>query len=119
MPGRLTAERVFAAARDGDKLALKAVDAEAARLALVVGSVAAILDPQLVVLGGGVGGNIDLLRPRLERRLEELSPLQPEIAAGELGQDAVVLGAIATALDTARDLAFERRAGISAAPPRS
>src|SRR4051812_37532149 len=46
MAGRLTAERVFAAARDGDERALRAVDAEAARLALVVGSVAAILDPE-------------------------------------------------------------------------
>jgi predicted NBD/HSP70 family sugar kinase len=119
MPGRLTAERVFAAARDGDERALAAVDAEAGRLALVVGSVAAILDPGLVVLGGGVGGNVDLLRPRLEARLEEVSPLRPPIAAGELGTDAVVLGAIATALESARELVFEQRAGVSAERPRS
>jgi predicted NBD/HSP70 family sugar kinase len=115
MTGRLTAERVFSAARSGDERALAAVDAEAGRLALVVGSVAAILDPQLVVLGGGVGGNADLLRPRLEQRLEELSPLQPWIAEGELGTDAVVLGAIATALESAREAVFEQRAGVSAA----
>src|SRR3954447_1898390 len=119
MTGRLTAERVFSAARDGEERALRAVDAEAARLALVVGSVAAILDPELVVLGGGVGGNVDLLRPRLERRLEELSPLQPRIAEGELGSDAVVLGAIATALESAREVVFEQRAGVSAVPLRS
>jgi predicted NBD/HSP70 family sugar kinase len=111
MRGRLSAKRIFSAARTGDAVALATVEAEAERLALVVGTVAAILDPELIVLGGGVGGNLDLLRPRLEARLEQLTPLEAKIAEGELGQDATVLGAIATALRTARELVFEERAG--------
>jgi predicted NBD/HSP70 family sugar kinase len=113
MQGATSAKRVFAAARGGDELALAAVDAEAQRLALVVGTVAAIVDPEFVLLGGGVGSNIDLLRPPLERRLGELTPLAPPVAEGELGQDAIVLGAVASALDTARDLVFEQRAGFA------
>ena len=113
MEGASSAKRVFAAARGGDELALAAVDAEAQRLALVVGTVAAIVDPEFVLLGGGVGSNIDLLRPPLERRLGELTPLAPPVAEGELGQDAIVLGAVASALDTARDLVFEQRAGFA------
>ena len=113
MEGATSAKRVFAAARGGDELALAAVDAEAQRLALVVGTVAAIVDPEFVLLGGGVGSNIDLLRPPLERRLAELTPLAPPVAEGELGQDAIVLGAVASALDTARDLVFEQRAGFA------
>jgi predicted NBD/HSP70 family sugar kinase len=112
MSGASSAKRVFAAARAGDELALAAVTAEAERLALVVSTVAAILDPEFVLLGGGVGGNIDLLRPPLERRLAELTPLAPPIAEAALGQDAIVLGAVANALDTARDLVFDRRAGF-------
>src|SRR5215211_3727294 len=111
MRGRLDAKRIFSAARAGDRLALATVEAESDRLALVVGTVAAILDPQLIVLGGGVGGNVDLLRPRLEERLAELTPLAPRVAEGELGHDAVVLGAVATALETASQLVFEERAG--------
>jgi predicted NBD/HSP70 family sugar kinase len=111
MEGASSAKQVFAAARAGDELALAAVEAEGERLALVVGTVAAILDPEFVLLGGGVGSNIDLLRPPLERRLAELTPLGPRVAEGELGQDAIVLGAVASALDTARDLVFEQRAG--------
>jgi predicted NBD/HSP70 family sugar kinase len=111
MAGASSAKRVFAAARAGDELALAAVESEAERLALIVGTVAAILDPEFVLLGGGVGSNIDLLRPPLERRLAELTPLGPRVAEGQLGQDAIVLGAVASALDTARDLVFERRAG--------
>ena len=111
MTGATSAKRVFSAARAGDQVALAAVEAEANRLALVVGTVAAIVDPEFVLLGGGIGSNIDLLRPPLERRLAELTPLAPPVAEGELGQDAIVLGAVASALDTARDLVFEQRAG--------
>jgi predicted NBD/HSP70 family sugar kinase len=111
MAGASSAKRVFAAARAGDALALAAVQAEAERLALIVGTVAAILDPEFVLLGGGVGSNIDLLRPPLESRLAELTPLGPRVAEGQLGQDAIVFGAVASALDTARDLVFEQRAG--------
>jgi predicted NBD/HSP70 family sugar kinase len=114
MEGATSAKRVFSAARAGDELALAAVEAEANRLALVVGTVAAIVDPEFVLLGGGIGSNIDLLRPPLERRLAELTPLAPPVAEGELGQDAIVLGAVASALDTARDLVFERRTGLAA-----
>ena len=111
MAGASSAKRVFAAARAGDELALAAVQAEAERLAVIVGTVAAILDPEFVLLGGGVGSNIDLLRPPLESRLVELTPLGPRVAEGQLGQDAIVLGAVASALDTARDRVFEQRAG--------
>ena len=114
MTGATSAKRVFSAARTGDEVALAAVEAEADRLALVVGTVAAIVDPEFVLLGGGIGGNIDLLRPPLEHRLAELTPLAPPVAEGELGQDAIVLGAVASALDTARDLVFEQRAGFAA-----
>lgn len=115
MIGATSAKRVFAAARAGDALALAAVEAEAQRLALIVGAVAAILDPEFVLLGGGVGSNVDLLRPPLERRLAELTPLGPEVVESELGQDAIVLGAVASALDTARERVFAQRAGGEAA----
>lgn len=111
MGDRQSAKRTFDAARRGDPTALEVVELEARRLALLTASVASILDPELIVLGGGVGANTDLLLPPLERRLSELTPLRPRIAPSALGSDAVLLGAIATALDTARELAFQQRAG--------
>jgi predicted NBD/HSP70 family sugar kinase len=111
MRGQLTAERIFNAAKAGDATALATVEAEGERLAVVVAAVAAIVDPALVVLGGGVGANGDLLLPPLRRALARLTPLEPAIAVSELGHDAIVLGAIATALDTARDRVFQDRAG--------
>jgi predicted NBD/HSP70 family sugar kinase len=66
-----------------------------------------VLDPQCVVLGGGIGGNGDLLIKPMEKRLRALMRLPPPtIVVSSLGEDAVVLGALATALSTAREKVF-------------
>lgn len=103
-----SARDVFRLARDGDPLALRAVQEEAGRLAFVVASVAAVIDPELVVLGGGIGANTDLLLAPMTRMLARTTPLVPRIVATELGADAVLTGAIGTALRTAQDVVFER-----------
>ena len=104
-----TAKDVFRLARDGDARALRAVEEEAERLAFVVASVAAVIDPALVVLGGGIGKNTDLLIEPMSRALAHATPLRPEIVPGELGEEAALTGAIAIALRTARDVVFDRR----------
>ncbi|MCU1683628.1 MAG: hypothetical protein JWQ81_4367 [Amycolatopsis sp.] len=105
----LSAREVFTLAREGEPRAVRAVEQEAEKLAFLVCSVAAVLDPELVVLSGGIGSNADLLAEPMRRALSHTTPLCPRIVAGELGEDAVLTGAIATALDTARDVVFERR----------
>ncbi|WP_055588970.1 ROK family transcriptional regulator [Peterkaempfera griseoplana] len=114
MTGPLTAKRVFDAARAGSEPAIAAVQQEGRRLALVVASVSAVLDPDLVVLGGGVGHSADLLLDIVRSTLHRLTPLRPAVAPSALGEDAVLLGAIATALRTARPLVFERRTARAA-----
>jgi predicted NBD/HSP70 family sugar kinase len=105
----LSARQIFNAARGGNELARAVIEQEGQHLALAVAAVAAILDPELIVLGGGIGHNVDLLRGPLERRLHEITPLRPRIIASELGEDAILLGAIATALSIAHDLVFQQR----------
>lgn len=107
--GSLTAKRVFEAARAGDPAARAAVLREARQLAYAVAVVAAVLDPDLVVLGGGLGNGADLLIDPLEEELHRLSPLRPRLAASLLGDEAVLRGALATALLGARAEVFERR----------
>ncbi|MEU7426064.1 ROK family protein [Streptomyces sp. NPDC040750] len=109
MSGQLSAKAVFDAARRGDRAALRAVELEGERIAHTVAAATAVLDPDLVVLGGGVGHSVDLLLEPVRERLRGLTPLRPRIAPSRLGEDAVLLGAVATALDTARDVVFERR----------
>jgi predicted NBD/HSP70 family sugar kinase len=109
-----SAKDVFRLARAGDERALGVVEEEAEKLAYVVASVTAVLDPRLVVLAGGIGGNTDLLAGPMRRALAATTPVVPEIVAGRLGEDAVLAGAIATARGTARELVFDRR-GLSRA----
>ena len=104
-----SAKAVFDLAREGDEVALRVVAEEASKLAHVVSIVTAVLDPGLIVLGGGIGRNADLLAEPMRRELAETIPVVPDIVGGHLGEDAVLVGAIATAMDTAWDLVFERR----------
>jgi predicted NBD/HSP70 family sugar kinase len=107
MKGSLTSKKVFALARKGDPVARQVVEAEAQRLALGLAVVTAVVDLELVILGGGIGGNADLLLGPVERELRALSPLRPRLAASALGDDAVLQGAVATALAAAQDRLFD------------
>jgi predicted NBD/HSP70 family sugar kinase len=104
-----TAKAVFDMARTGDERAGRVVADEASKLARVVSVVTAVLDPGLIVLAGGIGRNADLLAGPMHHELAETIPLVPDIVGGHLGDDAVLVGAIATAMDTAWDLVFHRR----------
>ncbi|MFC0109548.1 ROK family transcriptional regulator [Kibdelosporangium aridum] len=103
-----SAKEVFELARKGDEVASKAVTEEAEQLAFVVGAVAAVIDPEIVVLGGGIGSNTDLLAEPLEQALRSTTPLRPRIVTGELGETAVLSGAIAMGLGSAREVVFDR-----------
>lgn len=111
MTGPLTAAAVFAAAREGIPPALAAVRREAERLAQLVAAVCAFLDPELIVIGGGVGQNFDMLEPDLQSALRRITPLRARLAVGELGTEAVLRGAIATGVAIAREAVFLARLG--------
>jgi predicted NBD/HSP70 family sugar kinase len=111
MPASITAERIFTAARRGDAKARQVVDIEAQRLAMAIATVTPMLDPELVILGGGVGRNGDLLLEPIERELRRLVPFRPRVVVSALGQDAVLQGAVATALEVARERVFHRTPG--------
>ncbi|MFD5825448.1 ROK family protein [Lentzea sp. NPDC060358] len=102
-----SARDVFRLARAGDAAAAEVVRVEAERLAFLVASVTAVIDPALVVLGGGIGSNADLLLGPLETALRAMTPLAPQVVAGSLGDGAVLSGAIAMGLEAARELVFE------------
>jgi len=80
----------------------------AERIALAVAAVVPVIDPELVILGGGVGRNGDLLLEPVERELRAISPFQPRLEVSALGEDAELTGAVALALQTAQDLLFTR-----------
>jgi predicted NBD/HSP70 family sugar kinase len=114
MRAPLTARSVFAAARRGDRTARRVVALEAERIAVAVAAIVPIVDPELVILGGGIGRNGDLLLEPVTRSVREITPFAPRIEVSPLGEEAVVLGAVWLALQAAQDLLFTRTQGVVA-----
>jgi predicted NBD/HSP70 family sugar kinase len=106
--GDLTSAGVFERAATGDARALRAVEAVAQGIALGLAAIVPVLDPELVILGGGIGRNGDLLLQPLERELAALSPFRPRIEVSALGEDAELMGAVSLALREAQDRLFSR-----------
>jgi predicted NBD/HSP70 family sugar kinase len=100
---------IFDAARNGDAVAAEVVDEVARRIALHVAPIAAVADVELVVLGGGIGANGDLLLEPVKVRLAEWLPYPPRVEVSTLGDAAVLTGALAIGLRTALDNVFDRR----------
>jgi predicted NBD/HSP70 family sugar kinase len=101
---------IFEAARTGDALALEVVSEEAYRIALHIAPIAAVIDVELIVIGGGIGANGDLLLAPIRKRLAELLPYPPRVEVSSLGDAAVLKGALAVGRAAALDSVFENRA---------
>jgi predicted NBD/HSP70 family sugar kinase len=101
---------VFAAARAGDTVARAVVHEEARRIALHIVPLAAVVDVALVVLGGGLGSNSDLLLKPVRSRLAEWVPYPPRVEVSSLGEAAVLTGALSVGVRSALDNVFVNRA---------
>lgn len=95
----LEAKDIFDAAKEGDKFSLDLVDYEAEYLAMGIGNILNIINPEKIVLGGGVAmsGEI-LLNPMKEKLKKYALPVtlkNIEIVQGILGNEAGIKGAVA------------------------
>jgi predicted NBD/HSP70 family sugar kinase len=104
------ARDVFAAARAGDDAASSVVAEVARRIALHAVPFAVAVDIDLVVLGGGIGANGDLILEPVRRHLGEWLPYPPRVEVSALGEAAVLTGALAIGRRVALDNAFANRA---------
>jgi predicted NBD/HSP70 family sugar kinase len=93
-----SARSVFAAAADGDARAREIVAAEAAVVAHALAAIVAVVDPELIVLGGGIG-RAPGFADDVARELARLSPVVPPVRPSALGEDAVVDGCLAVGSD--------------------
>jgi predicted NBD/HSP70 family sugar kinase/DNA-binding CsgD family transcriptional regulator len=105
---------VFGAARNGDAGARAVVDEVARRIALHVAAIAGVADVELVVLGGGIGANGDLLLDPVGRLLGDWLPFPPRVEVSTLGEAAVLTGALAVGLQAALENVFSKRTAVPA-----
>ncbi|MDQ0868460.1 putative NBD/HSP70 family sugar kinase [Arthrobacter sp. V1I9] len=97
--GGAEAEHVFAAAAGGDDVALKILDRLADRMARVIGAVATMLNPELVVIGGAVANSAGVLLEPIAGKLKQFTATPPRVAVSPLGDSIVTVGAVRAALD--------------------
>ncbi|MFI6907100.1 ROK family protein [Nonomuraea sp. NPDC050394] len=107
---RSAAERVFEAVRQGDEEAATIVRAFAQDLAKGIGAAVLTVDPELVVVGGGMSGAGELLAAPLRAELAEICLFPVRVEASTLGSESVALGAVRLALDHVEDELFGVRA---------
>jgi predicted NBD/HSP70 family sugar kinase len=100
---------IFASARDGDAVARAVVEEESRRIALHIAPIAAVTDIALVVLGGGIGVNADLLLDPIRALLTRWLPYPPRVEVSSLGDAAVLTGTLAVGLRSAVDNVFANR----------
>lgn len=101
---------VFAADAEGDPVAATAIGRFTARLAWVIATAIAIVDPEVVVLGGGVGRAYGRLHGALSAEIAAIIPSPPPLVASALGPGAVISGATDAALALA-DARLRERLG--------
>ena len=68
------------------------------------------------MLGGGLGMNGDLLLEPVRALLSEWLPYPPRVEISSLGESAVLMGAVATGLQSALDNVFVSRRAIGSVP---
>jgi predicted NBD/HSP70 family sugar kinase len=109
MPSPSDLRAVFADARGGDAAAGTVVAEAARRIALHILPIAATVDVPLVVLGGGIGSNGDLLLKPIRALLTEWLAFPPRVESSSLGDAAVLSGALATGMEDALERVFAAR----------
>jgi predicted NBD/HSP70 family sugar kinase len=95
------ARHVFEADAASEPAAREAVDLFASRLGWLIATVIAVLDPEIVVVGGGISRSFARLAEGVNRQVRSIVLAPPPVVASALGPQAVVTGAIEAALGLA------------------
>ena len=93
-PERLTAEAITLAAAEGDSAATRVLRTQVRVLAKGIAPALLTLNPELLVLGGGMSRAGEVLRKLLTSQINRLVLYPPEVRISALGDEAVLVGAI-------------------------
>jgi glucokinase len=108
---RLTSKDVYEAGLAGDELALEVFRRQGFYLGIALSSLINVLNPEVIVIGGGAAAGWDLFMPHLLEQVEHRTYREPRLRArfekAVLGDDAGIMGAAKLAFDR---LSVEKKA---------
>ncbi len=100
--GEVTAKAVFDAVKEGDELAMEIADQYGKHLAQGFGVIAAVIDPEVFVIGGGVSKAGEVLIDYIKKHYDEVAfhaNRKVDFKLATLGNDAGIYGAVKLVLD--------------------
>lgn len=90
----LSGELAFSLAEKGDKLAEAVIEDAIEHLAYGIINAASLLNPEVIILGGGVFKSADYILPKLRSMITHYLPSAVKLKTSQLGEKAGVLGAV-------------------------
>ncbi|MED4203922.1 ROK family transcriptional regulator [Neobacillus mesonae] len=90
----LTGEMAFALAKKGDEIALQVINEAIEHIAYGIVNAASLLNPEVIILGGGVFKSSEFILPKLREIVDHYLPSSVELRVSQLGENAGVLGAV-------------------------
>ena len=84
---------VFKMATEGDSIALGIVKEALKFLAYGIGNISCVLDPELVIIGGGISILPNRFLEEIKKNIKEIIPFIPRLEFSQLGEDGVLIGA--------------------------
>jgi predicted NBD/HSP70 family sugar kinase len=89
----------------GEPAAIAAIEETARQVAPAIAAVGAVLDPEIVILGGSIGARQELVEA-IRRFLPRCTPQPPRIEASTLGARAALVGGLGVAVSRMHDELF-------------
>ena len=90
---------IFKMASVGDSVALKIVKETLKYLAYGIGNISCVLDPELVIIGGGISFLPQRFLEEIKMNIKEIIPFVPKIEFSKLGEGGVLIGAAVKVLE--------------------
>jgi glucokinase len=102
----LNASQIFDLAAEGDRAAGEVMRYTSGILADAIADISLLLNPEVVVLGGGVGSHPELCRV-IEKLMQRHEFAQPMLRSSSLGTQAQLHGAVSVSLTAVQEQILE------------
>jgi glucokinase len=103
----MTAEELFAEYERGNPVCFPIIDRFVLELSVCIANLSSLLNPEKVIIGGGVAQALPPLLSLLQLKVAELTPVTTVVELSELGEDAGAIGAAAYGMEQWKQGALE------------